>query len=245
MNGGLRTAVAVAATPALRRVIPRALAIAGIELLAMRADAASAMRTLHAHKPDLLICEAQLPMMEGARLVYRALCTPALLVRPRAALLHDARDPMPLRRALEDAGVAMLERAQRAEQLAGALRSPGLRSPRFCTADIRRADALLDALGVPAHRGRDCLRTAALCCAYDARCMHNLSGMLYPRVGELCGMDAGRVERAMRHAIGLAWQSDKFDNQYQIFADTVDAGRGQPTCGEMISRLADILRLEG
>ena len=49
----------------------------------------------------------------------------------------------------------------------------------------------------------------------------------------------------MRHAIDLAWQSNQFENQYRIFADTVDAGRGQPTCGEMISRLADILRLEG
>ena len=68
---------------------------------------------------------------------------------------------------------------------------------------------------------------------------------LYPRIGEAFGMNTRQVERAMRHVIGLAWQSDKFDNQYRIFADTVDAGRGQPTCSEMISRLADILRLEG
>ena len=44
----------------------------------------------------------------------------------------------------------------------------------------------------------------------------------------------------MRHAIDLAWRSDQVDNQYRIFADTIDARRGQPTCGEMISRLADI-----
>ena len=75
--------------------------------------------------------------------------------------------------------------------------------------------------------------------------INRITKELYPGVAKRFDTSASKVERAMRHAIGLAWQSDKFDNQYQIFADTVDAGRGQPTCGEMISRLADILRLEG
>lgn len=117
--------------------------------------------------------------------------------------------------------------------------------PIFPEGQQRRVDQLLDELGVPTHAGRNCLRTAALLCASDERYLYKLSASLYPRTGELCGMNASQVERAMRHAIDLAWQSDKMDNQYRIFADTVDAGRGQPACSEMISRLADILRLEG
>ena len=117
--------------------------------------------------------------------------------------------------------------------------------PRFSPEEAAQADALLDDLGVPAHRGRSCLRTAVLLCAADERLQHSLGRRLYPLTGEICGMSAAQAERAMRHAIDLAWQSDQFDNQYRIFADTVDAGRGQPTCGEMICRLADILRLEG
>jgi hypothetical protein len=64
-------------------------------------------------------------------------------------------------------------------------------------------------------------------------------------VAEMLGIDANAVERAMRSAISAAWRSNQFENQYRIFADTVDAGRGQPSCGEMIACLADILRLEG
>ena len=86
---------------------------------------------------------------------------------------------------------------------------------------------------------------AILLCAADVRAVHSLTAWVYPAAGACCGLTAQQAERAMRHAISLAWRSDQVDNQYRIFADTIDAGRGQPTCGEMISRLADILRLEG
>lgn len=158
MNGGLRTAVAVAATPALRRVIPRALAIAGIELLAMRADAASAMRTLHAHKPDLLICEAQLPMMEGrAPRLSRALHAGAAGSAPRRAAARRARsDAAPPRAGGSGRGDARARTARGAAR--GRASIAGAAVAALLYGGYPPADALLDALGVPAHRGRDCLR---------------------------------------------------------------------------------------
>ena len=58
------------------------------------------------------------------------------------------------------------------------------------------------------------------------------------------GVSARKVEQNMRYAIELAWKHGQIDEQYRIFRGTIDAQRGKPTCGEMISQLADMLRME-
>ncbi len=245
MNRQIRTAVATSAAPAMQRTLPGMLAEAGVELAAFARDGQTAWNLLLEHRPDLLVSDQELPVLDGALLMRRALCGFALPVRPAALLIHYPEFPVPDRRALEDAGVVLVEKPLRTGDFIESIERMRNAPPRFPPEARARADQLLDALGVPQHAGRNCLRAAILLCAGDVRSLHNLHGRVYPVVGELCGLTPQQAERAMRHAIDLAWRSDQVDNQYRIFADTIDAGRGQPTCGEMISRLADILRLEG
>lgn len=239
----IRTAVVAAASHLTRRQAVLALSGAGIELLGVARDGYSALQLLGSLRPDLLIADAELPVMDGYALAARALGSFDLPVRPAVLLLRRTGTPTPENGDL--AGASFLEKPLEAAALRAALarmqRADAVFAPRQC----KRAEALLCALGVPDHIGRDCLKYAALFCAADERCLHSLNRRVYPRIGEMCALTARQAERAMRHAIDLAWQSDQFDNQYRIFADTVDAARGQPTCSEMISRLADILRLEG
>ena len=241
----VRTAVAAAAAESTKRQIVRALAGADVELLDMATDGMCALAALRAHRADLLVTDAQLPGTEGTALARRALGPARLPVRPRILVLYDACFALPERSALAEVGVGFVEKPVSCAAFAAAVRALEVTLPRFAPQERGRAEALLDELGVPAHIGRDCLRAAVLLCAADERLPFNLGRLLYPMAGEICGLSAAQAERAMRHVIGLAWQSDQFDNQYRIFADTVDAGRGQPTCGEMICRLAYILRLEG
>ena len=241
----METAVAASATPVAQRQLIHALSCAGIELLAFARDGQTAWSLLEAHRPDLLAVDLELPALDGAQLARRALCSHALPVRPAVLLMHYPEFAVPDAFLLEQAGAALVEKPVQAERFAAAidrLRSDGLR---FQPEECDRVDQLLNELGVPQHLGRDCLRAAILLCAADVRAIHSLSARVYPFAGESCGCTSQQAERAMRHAISLAWRSDQVDNQYRIFADTIDAGRGQPTCGEMISRLADILRLEG
>lgn len=241
----MQTAVAAVAVQAVRRQVVRALAAADVELLCMPADARGALEALNALRPDLLVADAQLPYMEGATLVRHALWEARLPVRPGAIVLRDPCFVFSGRAEVEEAGGIFVDKPVDPDAFSLAVNALRRGEFRFSPRDASNADALMDALGVPEHAGRDCLKAAALICAADERCLHHLSATLYPRAGASCGLSAVQAERAMRHVIDLAWQSDQFDNQYRIFADTVDAGRGQPTCGEMISRLADILRLEG
>lgn len=225
--------------------ILRGLADAGVSLDCMCEDGPSALRALAGFRPDLLAMDAFLPGMDGQTLAKHVLCSFALPVRPAVLILHDGHYPLPEGELLQRCGAAFLDHRAAPSDFVSVVELLRREEIRFTDREIRHVDALLDALGVPAHLGRECLMQAALFCAADQRLEHRMSAQLYPRIGEACGVNARQVERAMRHAIGLAWRSDKFDNQYRIFADTVDAGRGQPTCGEMILRLADILRLEG
>ena len=241
----IRTAVAASATPIAQRQLLYALACEGIELLAFAADGQTAWSQLEAHRPDLLAADLELPALDGIQLARRALCGYALPVRPAVLLMHYPEFAVPDASGLAQLGAVLVEKpldVQRFSAAIGQLRGDGLR---FHPEECAHVDRLLDELGVPQHMGRDCLRSAILLCAADVRAVHSLTGWVYPFAGERCGCTSLQAERAMRHAISLAWRSDQVDNQYRIFADTIDAGRGQPTCGEMISRLADILRLEG
>ena len=225
--------------------IIRGLADAGVALDCMCEDGLSAFSALKSFRSELLVSDAFLSGMEGQALAKRALCSFDLPVRPAVLVLHDGHYPLPDREQLDRCGAVFLEHFASPADFTAAVEQLRSTEIRFTDQELYSANMLLDTLGVPVHPGRDCLRLAALFCAADQRFEHKLSVQLYPMVGKACGINARQAERAMRHVIGLAWKSDKFDNQYRIFADTIDAGRGQPTCSEMILRLADILRSEG
>lgn len=241
----IRTALIATVSEQMLRQVVYLLAMQNIELLAVADSGQAALKMLSDHRPDLLVADAQLPALDGAALLQRILCSFCLPVRPAAILTCYPEFPVVGAKSIAHHGAVLLEKPLDADAFRNAVEQLQTSPPVFSAEQRRRTDDLLDALGVPEHPGRECLKQAALLCAADERCLHHLSGRLYPQLAKLCRMEKTQAERAMRHAIDLAWQSDQFDNQYRIFADTVDAGRGQPTCGEMISRLADILRLEG
>jgi len=245
MHSAITTAVVAAAAAHVRRQAIAALSAVGIELLAMASHAADALQFINTHRPDVLIADMELPGMEGSALARQVLNGFSLPVRPKVMVLRYPEFPVAGENELRALGAAFVEKPIGQNAFSAAIEALSASMPLFSAEAHRHVNDLLDVLGVPNHMGRECLHYAALICASDERVRCKLNERLYPQLAALCRMDTAQVERAMRHVISLAWQSDKLDNQNRIFENTVDAGRGQPTCGEMISRLADILRLEG
>lgn len=241
----IRTVVVASATDALRNALVRMLSRAELSLEAMLRDGRDVLAELAALHPDLLILDAHLPGMEGALVARAVLGEAGLPVRPKVLLIRAREYPLHGAEEIEEMGAVILDSPFEQADLDDAVRRLERTPLRFSQGLHVRAEQLLDELGVPVHPGRDCLKYAAMIASRDARMFGRLRSALYARVGEICGMRTEQAERAMRHAINAAWKSDKFENQYRIFADTVDAGRGEPTLSEMIARLADILRLEG
>ena len=100
-------------------------------------------------------------------------------------------------------------------------------------------------IGVPAHiKGYQYLREAIMMVIQDIDIINQITKQLYPDIAEKYRTTPSRVERAIRHAIEVAWARGKNDAVESIFGYTVSAAKGKPTNSEFIAMIADKLRLE-
>ncbi len=143
----LETAVAAACTRTMRMQFVHALSLAGIQLLAMPRDGLDAFKALEDFRPDLLLCDVELPVMEGTALLLRALGTSRLSVRPAAILVHESRFALPARKELEDLGVHLLERPLQPQTFCKTIDALKSDPPTFLPGDLHRIDQILDELG--------------------------------------------------------------------------------------------------
>ena len=100
-------------------------------------------------------------------------------------------------------------------------------------------------VGVPAHiKGYQYLREAIIMVVKDIDVINQITKQLYPEIAERYHTTPSRVERAIRHAIEVAWGRGRQDVVENIFGYTVSASKGKPTNSEFIAMIADKLRLE-
>ena len=100
-------------------------------------------------------------------------------------------------------------------------------------------------VGVPAHiKGYQYLREAIIMVINDIDVINQITKQLYPDIASKYGTTPSRVERAIRHAIEVAWGRGQTDAVESIFGYTVSASKGKPTNSEFIAMIADKLRLE-
>lgn len=103
---------------------------------------------------------------------------------------------------------------------------------------------IIHQLGVPAHiKGYHYLRTAILYSIEDKNLLDSVTKLLYPTVAGIYDTTSSRVERAIRHAIEIAWDRGNVDTLNSFFGYTVDTGKGKPTNSEFIALITDKLRL--
>ncbi len=99
-------------------------------------------------------------------------------------------------------------------------------------------------IGVPAHiKGYQYLRTSIILCVNDKSMLGSVTKILYPTVAKEYGTTASRVERAIRHAIEVAWNRGDVDVLSSFFGYTIQAERGKPTNSEFIAMIADKITL--
>ena len=100
-------------------------------------------------------------------------------------------------------------------------------------------------VGVPAHiKGYQYLREAIIMVVNDIDVINQITKSLYPKIADKFSTTPSRVERAIRHAIEVAWGRGQQDVVENIFGYTISAAKGKPTNSEFIAMIADKLRLE-
>lgn len=98
--------------------------------------------------------------------------------------------------------------------------------------------------GVPAHiKGYQYLREAIILSINDSEMMNSVTKLLYPTVAKTFKTTPSRVERAIRHAIEVAWDRGDVDVLSSYFGYTIQNSRGKPTNSEFIAMISDKLRL--
>ena len=101
------------------------------------------------------------------------------------------------------------------------------------------AEALIFEIGVPASlKGFDALVESVTLCAMDKTYIEQITKRLYPDVAKRIGTTPSRVERAMRHAIEVAWNRCDIESLSRYFGNSISIDKGKPTNSEFIARMA-------
>ena len=137
--------------------------------------------------------------------------------------------------------ISFLSLKNRIDELAGGASSPALpaRSQQNRMLDERITNIFIS-VGIPAHiKGYQFLREAIKMAVACPEIINSITKRLYPEVAGRFDTSASKVERAIRHAIEVAWNKGKIENINQIFGVKVYSGNEKPTNGEFIALVAD------
>jgi two-component system response regulator (stage 0 sporulation protein A) len=105
--------------------------------------------------------------------------------------------------------------------------------------------AMIHDIGVPAHiKGYQYLRDAIILSVEDMEMLNSITKILYPTIAKKHQTTSSRVERAIRHAIEVAWSRGNMDTINELFGYTINTGKGKPTNSEFVALIADRIRLE-
>ena len=118
---------------------------------------------------------------------------------------------------------------------------PGAYGTRNLETDVTN---IIHEIGVPAHiKGYQYLRDAIIMSVNDMDMLNSITKILYPTIAKKYQTTSSRVERAIRHAIEVAWSRGKMDTIDEMFGYTIHNGKGKPTNSEFIALITDRIRL--
>ncbi len=104
---------------------------------------------------------------------------------------------------------------------------------------------IIHEIGIPAHiKGYQYLRDSIILSVKDAEVINSITKILYPTIAKKYQTTSSRVERAIRHAIEVAWSRGNTETLNDLFGYTISNGKGKPTNSEFIALIADKMRLQ-
>lgn len=212
-------------------------------------DGVRATELLREVKPEFLVVDMMLPQADGIAVIKAA---NTLEKKPMALVLADFMTEF-VSNLLVSLGVqyvllkpctyrAVLERL---DEMRESL------TPRSPYARTREANieamvtSMIHEIGVPAHiKGYQYLREAIIIAVNNMDVINAITKVLYPQVAKTFATTPSRVERAIRHAIEVAWDRGDLETLQRFFGYTVSNTKGKPTNSEFIALIADKLQLQ-
>ena len=221
----------------------------GFQVIGTANDGETALRRITELKPQVVVLDLMLSKRDGIS-ILQALANqeqrPATLVTSNFITEYVASAASNLgARYLMLKPCDMSALVERLEEIRGGNRQ---------TPPLRRNDktgiesmvtSIIHEIGVPAHiKGYQYLREAIIIAVNDMDVINAITKVLYPQVAKTFQTTPSRVERAIRHAIEVAWDRGDLDTLQRFFGYTVSNTKGKPTNSEFIALIADKLQLQ-
>jgi two-component system response regulator (stage 0 sporulation protein A) len=203
------------------------------------------------HHPDIVLLDIIMPHLDGIG-VLEQLLADGISPRPKVIILTAFGQESTTQRAVElGADYYILKPfdfavlATRIRQLAnGVNMAKVMAAGKSKNLDLAVTN-IIHEMGVPAHiKGYHYLRDAILAVINEVNLLGAVTKELYPMIANKYQTTPSRVERAIRHAIELAWDRGNVEMMTKFFGYTINLDRGKPTNSEFIAMIADKLRLE-
>ena len=222
----------------------------GFHVVGTAGDGEAAIRMIEEKKPELLVLDLMLAKKDGIS-VLKALDR---MERKPKVLAVSAFVTDYVSAAAANLGVRYLmlkpcdlpTLLERLEEIRGTttLRLPEKRRPDKHSIESL-VTSIIHEIGVPAHiKGYQYLREAIIIAVNDMDVINAITKVLYPQVAKTFQTTPSRVERAIRHAIEVAWDRGDLDTLQRFFGYTVSNTKGKPTNSEFIALIADKLQLQ-
>ena len=206
-------------------------------------DGECAVELLHREQPDVLIMDLLLPKLDGISVLKEASSLPKVLTGFLTDYAAQAAEKLGVRYFISKP-CNLQTVAERVLEIVAAERAD--KKPFRQEAQVEAlVTSIIHEIGVPAHvKGYQYLREAILIAVDDMDVINAITKVLYPQVAKTFSTTPSRVERAIRHAIELAWDRGDLETLQKFFGYTVSNTKGKPTNSEFIALIADKLQLQ-
>ena len=224
----------------------------GFSVVTRQKDGLAIFETIKSEAPDVVLIEAVLPHMDAIELIKKT--ATSVYKKPRFIVSTAYDNPFMEKQLMENGASMFLLKPYEMRTLADrikALLNDSNEGGIVISKNTGNEDMeviitdIIHQIGVPAHiKGYHYLREAIMLSVYDSEMLESVTKVLYPTVAKKFSTTSSRVERAIRHAIEIAWDRGDLDTLNSFFGYTVNTGKGKPTNSEFIALITDKLRLK-
>lgn len=220
----------------------------GMYVMTRPKDGTALLETIKSDAPDVVVMDAILPHMDAIELMKKVQASGGK--RPQFIVTSAYDNPFIEKQVMQGGAAYFMLKPFEISALGERITSltqggmtgrnaPGTENMEIVVTDV------IHQLGVPAHiKGYHYLREAILSSIEDPELLESVTKLLYPTVAKRFDTTSSRVERAIRHAIEIAWDRGNLDTLNAFFGYTVNTCKGKPTNSEFIALITDKLRLQ-
>lgn len=243
------TVLATDANPQEKALLSDQLALQNICLVLCERDGKKVLEALERSHPDACLLEAFMPGMDALSVKEAYDQRAANAHRTLFYAIGTTQSELLETNLMESGFAFYFVRPVGADavsrRIASQLQRAGALPAEPAARDEYKVTEILHQIGVPAHiKGYQFLRDAILMSVEDPELINAVTKRLYPDIAKANGTTASRVERAIRHAIEVAWDRGDVDTLNSYFGYTIHNLRGKPTNSEFIAMIADKMRLD-